>query len=112
LDETQHIKVDQMSGEQSEQELASEEKRGPGRLPGFRMSEEHRLKIKNSNILNVLIEHVVNGREMLPSQVTAGLGLLKKVIPDLAAMTINGDDDGDPIRTVTRIERVIVNAKD
>jgi hypothetical protein len=100
-----------MSGEQSEQELASEEKRGPGRTAGFRMSEAHRLKIKNSNILTALIAHVVDGREMAPSQVTAGLGLLKKVMPDLQAMTINGDDDGDPIRTVTRIERVIVGGK-
>ena len=49
------------------------------------MSEEHRVKIKNSNILNALIEHVEGAREMSASQVTAGLGLLKKVLPDLTA---------------------------
>lgn len=93
--------------------VATEDKRGRGRLPGFIMSEEHRAKIRNSSILNALISHVVDGKEMAPSQVTAGLGLLKKVMPDLQAMTINGDDEGDPIRTVTRIERHIVrNAKD
>lgn len=54
-----------------------------GRKPGFRMTEEHRAKIKNSNILNALIEHVEGRREMSSSQVSAGLGLLKKVMPDL-----------------------------
>jgi len=49
------------------------------------MSEEHRVKIKNSNILNALVEHVEGKREMSATQVSAGLGLLKKVMPDLSA---------------------------
>lgn len=49
------------------------------------MPETHRVKIQNSNILNALIEHVEGKREMSSSQVTAGLGLLRKVLPDLAA---------------------------
>jgi hypothetical protein len=89
-------------------ELGAEEKRGRGRLPGFKMTEEHRAKIRNSNILNALIEHVVNGREMSPSQVTAGLGLIRKVLPDLSATTISGDEDGDPIKIVGTIERRLV----
>lgn len=56
-----------------------------GRKPGFRMSEEHRVKIQNSNILNALVEHVEGKREMSATQVSAGLGLLKKVLPDLSA---------------------------
>jgi len=48
------------------------------------MSEEHRVKIKNSNILNALIEHVEGKREMSSTQVTAGLGLLAKVMPNLS----------------------------
>jgi hypothetical protein len=71
-----------------------------GRQPGFRMSEEHRVKIKNSNILNALIEHVEGSREMSATQVSAGLGLLRKVMPDLASTTIQGDDDGGPV-TIT-----------
>lgn len=59
-----------------------------GRKPGFRMSEAHRDKIRNSNILNALVEHVEGRRNMSPSQVTAGLGLLKKVMPDLSATDI------------------------
>ncbi len=50
------------------------------------MSNEHRVKIQNSNILTALIEHVVNGREMSSTQVTAGLGLLKKCMPDLSSI--------------------------
>jgi hypothetical protein len=70
------------------------------------MTAEHRLKIQNSNILTALIQHVTEGREMQPSQVTAGLGLLKKVLPDLATVTLQGDEEGGPIETVTRIELV------
>lgn len=65
-----------------------------GRTAGFEMSNSHRDKIKNSNILNALIEHSEGRREMSATQVTAGLGLLKKVLPDLAAMTVTGADGG------------------
>jgi hypothetical protein len=69
-----------------------------GRKPGFKMSDEHRVKIQNSNILNALIEHVEGNREMSSTQVSAGLGLLKKVLPD---MTYNehAGKDGEPIKT-------------
>lgn len=63
-----------------------------GRKPGFRMTNEHRVKIQNSNILNALIEHVEGIREMSATQVSAGLGLLKKIMPDLAASADMGDD--------------------
>lgn len=59
---------------------------------GYRMSNDHRVKIANSNILNALIEHAEGSREMSPSQVSAGLGLLKKVLPDLAAQADLGDN--------------------
>lgn len=77
-----------------------------GRQPGFRMSNAHRVKIQNSNILNALIEHAEGVREMSPSQVTAGLGLLKKAMPDLSAVTVSGDEES-PL--VHRIERIIVD---
>jgi ribosomal protein L29 len=64
-----------------------------GRAPGFRMPDEHRVKIANSNIINALIEHAEGKREMSPTQVHAGLGLLKKVLPDLAAMDVSGQLD-------------------
>lgn len=62
-----------------------------GRKPGFVMSEEHRVKIKNSNILNALIEHIEGARDMSATQVSAGLGLLRKVMPDLASVEHSGD---------------------
>ncbi len=49
------------------------------------MTEEHRVKIQNSNILNALIEHVEGRRDMSSTQVSAALGLLRKVLPDLQA---------------------------
>lgn len=65
-----------------------------GRPAGFRMSDEHRVKIQNSNILNALIEHVDGRREMSASQVTAGIALLRKVLPDMQAIQHSGEDGG------------------
>src|SRR4051812_33876753 len=62
-----------------------------GRKPGFVMSDEHRVKIQNSNILNALIEHCTGQREMSATQVSAGLGLLKKVMPDMASVEHSGE---------------------
>lgn len=76
-----------------------------GRKPGFKMPEEHRVKIQNSNILNALIEHVEGKREMSATQVSAGLGLLKKALPDLSTVTMQGDED-NPLLTIQRIELV------
>ena len=64
-----------------------------GRKPGFVMSNEHRDKIKNSNILNALIEHAEGNREMSSTQVTAALGLLKKALPDLQSVEVGSDPD-------------------
>lgn len=58
--------------------------------PAFAMSAEHRVKIQNSNILNALIEHAEGTREMSATQVSAGLGLLRKVLPDLASVEHSG----------------------
>lgn len=73
------------------------------------MSQEHRVKIQKSNILNALIEHVEGKREMSATQVSAGLGLLKKALPDLSSVEIAGDPD-NPI--IHAIERRIVRPSD
>lgn len=62
------------------------------------MSEAHRVKIQNSNILNALIEHVDGKREMSATQVSAGIALLKKVLPDLSSVELTGDPE-NPIVT-------------
>lgn len=69
------------------------------------MSDEHRHKIANSNILNALIGHAQGDREMSATQVSAGLGLLRKVLPDLSAIEL----DGSLGLKVERVERVIVD---
>lgn len=76
-----------------------------GRKPGFRMSEEHRVKIQNSNILNALIEHVEGKRDMSATQVSAGVALLKKVLPDVSQVTVQGDEES-PLQLVTSIRLV------
>lgn len=78
-----------------------------GRIAGFKMGAEHRTKIANSKILKHLIEHVEGKREMTSTQVTAGLGLLKKVMPDITENTIKGDEE-NPLQVVTKIEIVAV----
>jgi sRNA-binding protein len=65
--------------------------RKPGRMPGFCMSDEHRAKLQNSGILNALVEHVKGEREMSATQVTAGVALLKKFMPDLQAVQHSGE---------------------
>jgi len=64
-----------------------------GRTAGFRMSDTHRVKIQNSNILNALLEHVDGKREMSGTQVTAGIALLRKVLPDLQTTQLVGDPE-------------------
>lgn len=64
--------------------------------PPPRMGNDHRDKIKNSNILSSLIEHVEGTKELTGSQVQAGLGLLKKVLPDTQSIILKGDAE-EPI---------------
>lgn len=77
-----------------------------GRAPGFTMSNEHRLKIQKSNVLNALISHVVDGREMTSSQVTAGIALLKKCLPDLSSVEVSGPEDENGKPTAIQINIV------
>jgi hypothetical protein len=68
---------------------------GRGRPPGFVMTAEHRAKIANSQILKRLIDHVEGKTEMTATQVTAGLGLLKKVMPDINATAFTDTEGND-----------------
>ena len=49
-----------------------------------------RRKIQMSNVANQLIDFVEGHVKLEAAQVTAGLGLLKKALPDLAATEITG----------------------
>ena len=81
------------------------------RTTKIRHDENTRAKIQTSQIVNRLTAHVLGSVEMSPSQVSAGLGLLKKTLPDLANTQISGDPL-NPLQAVTRIERVIVRPTD
>ena len=72
-------------------------KKAAGRPPGSRSarkpSRNTKAKIQANKIVNRLQRHIDSTVKsplhyMLPSQVTAALGLLKKVMPDLAAAKV------------------------
>lgn len=58
-----------------------------------------RLKIKTSMLINRLTDFVESKVELAPHQVTAALGLLKKTLPDLAAVEHSNDPE-KPLRIV------------
>lgn len=69
-----------------------------------------REKIKASQIINALQNHVFGKKKMEASQVTAGLGLLKKCVPDISNIEHTGAD-GEPIQHVVAIEWRVVRPK-
>lgn len=71
------------------------------------MSQEHRDKIKNSNILTRLIKCAEGEIEMNSVQAQVGLGLIKKVMPDLTA--VGGDEDMPPVNVASKMEITIVD---
>jgi len=67
------------------------------------MSDEHRTKIANSQILNRLIAAANGEVEMTSTQATIGLGLLKKVLPDLQSVDNKVSGEIDTTVTFTTI---------
>jgi hypothetical protein len=51
-------------------------------------------KIRASQLVNRLEDHVLVETELSATQVSAALGLLKKCVPDLAATEHSGPDGG------------------
>jgi hypothetical protein len=72
------------------------------RKKGQRLDPMHqettRAKIASSQILNRLIKLVHGEIEMPPHAVTAALGLLRKVVPDLSAVEHQGEVQGFVMR--------------
>ena len=50
-----------------------------------------RAKIDATKLTNALIDHVVNGKDMTSTQVTAAMGLLRKVLPDLNSTEVQAN---------------------
>jgi hypothetical protein len=63
---------------------ALRKKRG-GSVLGMGWEESVRDRIQNSRVANRLISFVLGEITLEPAQVTAALGLLKKVLPDLSS---------------------------
>ncbi len=55
----------------------------------IRHDDNTRAKIQAAQIINRLHGCVMGEIEMAPHQVTAALGLLKKTLPDLGAVSVN-----------------------
>lgn len=53
--------------------------------------ERIRERIKADRLIDALENHVLSGKEMSSTQVSAALGLLKKRVPDLAAIEHSGE---------------------
>lgn len=71
--------------------------------------ESVREKIRASQIVNRLENHVFGEVDLSATQVSAALGLLKKCVPDLTAAQLSGPEGG-PVE-IRSIERVIVDPK-
>lgn len=74
-----------------------------------RHQDDIRNKIRASQLVNRLENHVFGDIDLSSTQVTAALGLLKKCVPDLAATELTGKD-GRPL-AFQAIERRIVDPK-
>lgn len=55
--------------------------------------ENTRKKIQASQLINRLTDHILKDKDMSATQVNAALGLLKKTLPDLKQVEIDGNVD-------------------
>jgi hypothetical protein len=96
-----------MSGDQAEAVAAEG---GSNEKPKRSRALHIREKIRAAVILERLERQALGELEppMTKDQITAAQIVLKKVIPDLQAMTVSGDADADPVQVLQRIERVLV----
>lgn len=58
------------------------------------MDDRTKVRIQTTQLVKRLEGHVLGTVEMVPSQVTAALGLLKKSLPDLGNVQHTGADGG------------------
>jgi hypothetical protein len=71
------------------------------------MGEEHRAKIKNSQVLNQLVKHVETPEGILnASQVTAGLGLLGFAYPKIQPIDEQTGKAGITVKLAKDVEKL------
>lgn len=66
----------------------------PARTRKVRHDDLTRARIKTTQLINRLSDHVLGVVDLKPTQVTAALGLLKKTLPDLTSTELKGEDGG------------------
>lgn len=67
------------------------------------MGEQHRDKIRKSNILNRLVKHAEGLEDMKPTEVQAAMGLLNFALPKLQPIDPNTGDATVKTRMVVTI---------
>ena len=95
--------------DQADEAVAAKDAGGSSEKPKRSRDLHIREKIRAAVILERLERQALGELEppMTRDQLTAAQIVLKKVIPDLQAMTVSGDADADAIQVLQRIERVI-----
>jgi hypothetical protein len=66
--------------------------------------EDARRKIQTARLVERLSRHVLGEIELSPSQVSAGLGLLKKTLPELTGAQVTGANGAVLAITVTLVK--------
>jgi hypothetical protein len=69
----------------------------PARIKKIRHDENTRLKIKTSQLLNRLHDHVIDKVELSTTQIKAIEILLRKALPDLQSVSLTGADGVGPV---------------
>jgi hypothetical protein len=67
------------------------------RIRKIRNDEEHRKRIKTTQLVKRLTLHALGQVEMQKSAVTAAIALIRKTLPDLSCTTLAGDAN-NPLR--------------
>jgi hypothetical protein len=70
--------------------------------------DDVRAKIKTSQLINRLENHALGELDLSATQIKAIEVLIRKTLPDLSAVAMTGENGG-PIETTQRIERVIID---
>jgi hypothetical protein len=77
----------------------------PARL-NLRHQQMVRDKIQASVLIQRLEAHAMGEVDMTPTQVRSAEVLLKKIVPDLSAVQVDGDGEGGPIKHALEVRFV------
>lgn len=72
----------------------------------LRQQQSTRDKIQASQLINRLEAHAMGEVELTPAQVRSIEILLKKILPDLSAIQVDGDGEGGPIKHALEVRFV------